>query len=177
MIKLVEYPVLQTVRIGDVLNSELGIGGNFYTVNGCAENRAQAEAQVMPMPGNAVVRFRTPNSCAQVVINARNAAKWAEERYNTLNEAVYLATRTDSFVTCMQCSSRLNRGKMLESISNPNFCPLCGYDLRTRTKLDQIEAAKKRWEAAEKKLAAVEARSARRGPEKWLVKIELPDKD
>ena len=87
-------------------------------------------------------------------------------RFSVLDHAVYPQSVSSESVGCKRCGSRLSKKYL-----NQNFCPLCRADLRPKTKLDAIRAAKEKWNQAEGALKDyIAAHSEKRV--KWLVKIE-----
>lgn len=101
--------------------------------------------------------------------------KKAEIRYNKLFERSYPETVTSTYIGCKECGSRLNRSYLINrhTLISPNFCPVCGSDLRPASTLKSIKNAKKAMTVINKKLQDEICRMAKHSGEiMWLVKIE-----
>lgn len=92
----------------------------------------------------------------------REAYKVFDER----NGVCYPKTRTSEFIGCGKCKSR-----MASKYLSGNFCPVCHTDLRPETMIKSIEAARTKWENAQKNRAEYVDKHSKKEI-RWLVKIE-----
>lgn len=94
------------------------------------------------------------------------AMKTAHSVYQQRCGILYPATLSSEFIGCKHCGSKLARKFLLK-----NTCPICGHDLRTKTMLNAIDTAKKRWQKAQEDYEAY-VKTAGKKKVMWLVKFE-----
>lgn len=113
------------------------------------------------------VRFRGKGKPTKGLETAKARHKEAFDHYINLNGKLYSETVKSEYIGCKQCGSKLK-----SSLLKMNSCPLCGQDFRSETTLKAIETAKKKKDAAEKKVQEEQAKANKTGEIHWLVKIE-----
>lgn len=90
----------------------------------------------------------------------------ARREYERRDAVLYASTVTSEYIGCKKCGSRLAR-KFLYT----NFCPVCKNNLRSESTMKSIEAAKAKWNRANKTAAEYLEKKAKKNI-MWLVKIE-----
>ena len=75
---------------------------------------------------------------------------------------------SSKLVTCKHCES-----KLAKDFLKRNKCPVCGKDLRSQYILDRIIKYDEDYKKLNKQLVEIKKKRNKKGPIKWLVKVEV----
>lgn len=75
---------------------------------------------------------------------------------------------SSKLVTCKHCES-----KLAKDFLKRNNCPVCGKDLRSQYILDRIIKYDEDYKKLNKQLVEIKKKRNKKGPIKWLVKVEV----
>lgn len=75
---------------------------------------------------------------------------------------------SSKLVTCKHCES-----KLAKDFLKRNNCPVCGKDLRSQYILDRIKKYDNDYKKLNKQLTEIKKKRNKKGPIKWLVKVEV----
>lgn len=90
---------------------------------------------------------------------------------NELCMKPYFADSYDEYIGCKACGSVISRPHLLKS-TRPNFCPVCGSDLRPKSVLDEIARADAYFNQLDQQLEAENQKIRDSGTIRWLVQVE-----
>ena len=88
-----------------------------------------------------------------------------KEEYNKKHSIKNLSSK---LITCKHCES-----KLAKDFLKRNNCPVCGKDLRSQYILDRIKKYDDDYKKLNKQLTEIEKKRNKKGPIKWLVKVEV----
>ncbi len=76
---------------------------------------------------------------------------------------------SSKLITCKHCESKLAK----DFLQRNNRCPVCGKDLRSQYILDRIKKYDEDYKKIDKQLFELQKKRNKKGPIKWLVKVEV----
>lgn len=77
-------------------------------------------------------------------------------------------TLSSKLITCKHCES-----KVAKDFLQRETCPVCGEDLRSQYILDRLKKYNEDYRRLSRELRDVEKKRSKKGPVKWLVKVEV----
>ncbi len=88
-----------------------------------------------------------------------------KEEYDKKHSIKNLSSK---LITCKNCES-----KLAKDFLKRNNCPVCGKDLRSQYILDRIKKYDEDYKKVNKQLVEISKKRNKKGPIKWLVKVEV----
>lgn len=77
-------------------------------------------------------------------------------------------TLSSKLITCKHCES-----KIAKDFLKRESCPVCGEDLRSQYILDRLKKYSEDYRKLSRELRDITKKRSRKGPVKWLVKVEV----
>lgn len=100
-----------------------------------------------------------------------NKLQETSKKYRELSNTVHYKNVKSQFVSCPNCSSKLNR----EFITRNN-CPMCNVDMRPKSVLDKINSYQSNINAIKRDIAdlkeQLETKALKKARVMWFVKVE-----